>query len=123
MYNDVVKVVVDELRQEAADSTMLFFDDTSATIVGANAPRLPNTTLALFDVPGDMIVMALDMQGIAASTGSACSSASSKDSFVLESMGLTGKPVRFSWGHGTNVEDAIPVILETIQNLEQTCVW
>jgi hypothetical protein len=33
MYNDVVKVVVDELRQEAADSTMLFFDDTSATIV------------------------------------------------------------------------------------------
>lgn len=33
MYDDVVKVVVDELRQEAADSTMLFFDDTSATVV------------------------------------------------------------------------------------------
>ena len=96
---------------------------TSAIIVGENAPRLPNTTLALFDVPGDMIVMALEMQGIAASTGSACSSASSKDSFVLEAMGLTGKPVRFSWGHETNVEEAIPVILETIQNLEQTCVW
>ena len=97
--------------------------NTSATIVGGNAPRLPNTTLALFDIPGDMIVMALDMQGIAASTGSACSSSSSKDSFVLEAMGLSGKPVRFSWGHSTNLEEAIPVILETIQNLEQTCVW
>ncbi len=96
---------------------------TSARIVGAGAPRLPNTTLALFDVPGDMIVMALDMVGIAASTGSACSSASSKDSFVLEAMGMSGKPVRFSWGHGTDLEAAIPRIIETIQNLEQTCVW
>ena len=96
---------------------------TSAKIVGRDAPRLPNTTLALFDVPGDMIVMALDMVGIAASTGSACSSASSKDSFVLEAMGLAGKPVRFSWGHETDVEAAIPLIIETIQNLEQTCVW
>ena len=96
---------------------------TSARIVGAGAPRLPNTTLALFDVPGDMIVMALDMVGIAASTGSACSSASSKDSFVLEAMGMIGKPVRFSWGHETNLDLAIPRIIETIQNLEQTCVW
>lgn len=96
---------------------------TSAKIAGCDAPRLPNTTLALFDVPGDMIVMALDMIGIASSTGSACSSASSKDSFVLEAMGMSGKPVRFSWGHDTDVEAAIPVIIETIQNLEQTCVW
>lgn len=96
---------------------------TSAKIIGTKASRLPNTTLALFNVPGDVIVMALDMQGIAASTGSACSSSSSKDSFVLEAMGFSGKPVRFSWGHNTNVKEAIPVILETIQNLEQTCVW
>ena len=33
MYEDVIDVVVGELRQEAADSTTLFFDDTSATIV------------------------------------------------------------------------------------------
>ena len=28
-----------------------------------------------------------------------------KGLFVLEAMGLTGKPVRFSWGHATNVEE------------------
>ena len=33
MYHNVVEPVVSALRQEAADSTMLFFDDTSATIV------------------------------------------------------------------------------------------
>ena len=96
---------------------------TSAKIVGQQVKRLPNTTLALFDIPGDLIVMALDMKGVAVSTGSACSSGSSKDSFVLEAMGLKGKPVRFSWGHGSIVSNAIPVIIETIQDLEKTCVW
>ena len=119
--------VIKSLRPMSQDTQREFESTltaaTSAKIVGAGAPRLPNTTLALFDVPGDMIVMALDMVGIAASTGSACSSASSKDSFVLEAMGMSGKPVRFSWGHETNLKGAIPRIIETIQNLEQTCVW
>lgn len=96
---------------------------TSAQIIGQDAERLPNTTLALFDVPGDMLVMALDMKGIAVSTGSACSSGSSKDSFVLHAMGLSGKPVRFSWGHETSLQDVTPVIIETIQEVEQACVW
>ena len=119
--------VIQNLRPMSYADQQLFeaalVENTSATIVGSEAERLPNTTLALFDVPGDMIVMALDMQGIAVSTGSACSSASSKDSFVLEAMGLEGKPVRFSWGHDTNLAIAIPKIIETIQNLEQTCAW
>lgn len=96
---------------------------TSAQVIGRDAPRLPNTTLALFDVPGDMLVMALDMKGIAVSTGSACSSGSSKDSFVLHAMGLSGKPVRFSWGHETSLQDVTPIILETIQEVEQACAW
>ena len=96
---------------------------TSVRIVGEGSPRLPNTTLGLFDVPGDLIVMALDMKGIAVATGSACSSSSSKDSFVLEAMGLSGKPVRFSWGHETQLREAMSTIIETIQDLEQTCLW
>lgn len=112
---------MDSAKQKQFESRLL--SETSAKIVGAGIERLPNTTLALFDVPGDMIVMALDMKGIAVSTGSACSSASSKDSFVLEAMGLSGKPVRFSWGHTTDLEAVTPTIIETIKELESTCVW
>ncbi len=108
-------------RQQRFEKQLM--EKTSAQIIGQSANRLPNTTLALFDVPGDLIVMALDMKGIAVSTGSACSSASSKDSFVLEAMGMNGKPVRFSWGHRTQLEQSIPIILETIQELEKTCAW
>lgn len=96
---------------------------TNVRIVGKETQRLPNTTLALFDVPGDMLVMALDMKGIAVSTGSACSSGSSKDSVVLQAMGLSGKPVRFSWGHGTSLQDVTHTIIETIQEVEQACAW
>ena len=86
--------------QAQTELELALTQNTSAIVIGKDSPRLPNTTLVLFDVPGDMLVMALDMKGIAVSTGSACSSGSSKDSFVLQAMGLSGKPVRFSWGHG-----------------------
>ena len=95
----------------------------SVQFMGAGVARLPNTSLGLFSVPGDMIVMALDMAGIAVSTGAACSSASSKDSAVLEAMGYQGKPVRFSWGHDTDIESAMHNIVRIIAELEQTCEW
>ena len=112
---------MDSILQQELETALK--SNTSVQIVGEGSPRLPNTTLGLFDVPGDLIVMALDMKGIAVATGSACSSSSSKDSFVLEAMGMSGKPVRFSWGHETQLREVIPIIIETIQELEQTCVW
>lgn len=58
-----------------------------ARIVGANAERLPNTTL--FAVPGiaaEIAVIAFDLEGIAVSAGSACSSGKVATSHVLEAM-------------------------------------
>lgn len=72
-----------------------------AVILGADAPRLPNTVTALFDVPGDLLVMGLDLEGVAASTGSACSSGAAKPSHVVEAMGLSGVPLRLSTGWDT----------------------
>ena len=95
----------------------------NAIIIGKNVLRLPNTTCALFPTPGDMIVMGLDMAGIFASTGSACSSGSSKDSRVLDVMGYRGIPVRFSWGADTRLETILPTITATVQNMEMTCEW
>jgi len=75
-----------------------------------NVPRLPNTTL--FSVPGlkaETAVIGLDLEGIAASSGSACSSGKVQPSHVLEAMGLapelTRGAVRLSLGWSTTDED------------------
>src|SRR5919108_419598 len=72
---------------------------------GATAPRLPATTSVSFKgVDGQSLVVALDLKGVAASTGSACSSGSLEPSHVLIAMGLADEwlrgAVRFSLGSG-----------------------
>jgi cysteine desulfurase len=60
-------------------------------VIGAEAPRLPNTTcLALPGVRSEQQVIALDLAGLAVSAGAACSSGKVARSHVLEAMGLGG---------------------------------
>src|SRR5579875_3568735 len=60
-----------------------------AVIVGAGAARLPNTTLvAVPGVKAETAVIAFDLDGIALSSGSACSSGKVQASHVLAAMGL-----------------------------------
>ncbi len=62
-----------------------------AIAIGADAPRLPNTTcLALPGVRADTQVIALDLAGISVSAGAACSSGKVARSHVLDAMGLGG---------------------------------
>jgi cysteine desulfurase len=66
-----------------------------AMIFGANAPRLPNTTA--FAVPGvkaETAIIAFDLNGIAVSSGSACSSGKVQSSQVLAAMGANAELVR-----------------------------
>ena len=79
-------------------------------IFGADVERLPNTTA--FAVPGvdaQLVLMALDVAGVAASSGSACTSGKVKPSHVLAAMGvdptLTRGLVRISLGPGTAADD------------------
>jgi cysteine desulfurase len=71
-----------------------------AVVIGAGAPRLPNTTcLALPGVRADTQVIALDLAGIQVSAGAACSSGKVARSHVLEAMGLgslAGEAIRVS---------------------------
>jgi cysteine desulfurase len=60
-----------------------------AAIVGADAPRLPNTSCILLPgVPAEAQVIALDLAGVRVSAGAACSSGKVARSHVLSAMGL-----------------------------------
>jgi cysteine desulfurase len=82
---------------------------------GAGAPRLPTTTnLSFKGVDGQSLVVALDLKGVATSTGSACSSGSLEPSHVLIAMGLSDEwlrgAVRFSLGSGNTPAEVDAVV-------------
>jgi cysteine desulfurase len=81
-----------------------------AVVFGADAERLPNTTL--FAVPGvkaETAVIALDLEGIAVSSGAACSSGKVQPSHVLAAMGISPAlargAIRVSLGPTTTESD------------------
>ncbi|HEV7411893.1 MAG TPA: cysteine desulfurase family protein [Bradyrhizobium sp.] len=81
-----------------------------AFVFSKDAPRLPNTTL--FTVPGlkaETAVIGFDLEGIAVSSGSACSSGKVQPSHVLEAMGFGPEPakgaLRLSLGWSTTEAD------------------
>ena len=83
---------------------------SDAVIFGAQSPRLPQTTL--FSVPGmkaETAVIAFDLEGVAVSSGSACSSGKVAPSHVLAAMavepGLAKGAIRVSLGYSTGPEE------------------
>jgi len=92
---------------------------------GEGAPRVPNTTNIYFDaIEGEALVIALDLKGLAVSTGAACSSGAIEPSHVLIAMGLrSGRAkasIRFSLGKQNTPEDvdfALGLIPETVARL------
>ncbi len=76
---------------------------TGTAINGARMSRVPNTTNISFDrVEAESLLIALDLEGVAVSTGSACSSGTLEPSHVLRAMGFpahrTQNSLRFSLG-------------------------
>ncbi len=81
-----------------------------AMIVGKDAPRLANTlSLALPDTLAETLVIALDLEGIGISSGSACSSGKVGSSHVMAAMGLEPKfangTIRLSLGWNSEHSD------------------
>jgi cysteine desulfurase len=98
-----------------------------AGINGDGARRVPNTTNLWFDyIEGEALVIALDLKGLAVSSGAACSSGAIEPSHVLLAMGLKHErarsSVRVSLGKQTTNEDiefAIKVLPETVTRLRE----
>src|SRR5881397_1551171 len=93
---------------------------------GANAPRLANTlNVSLLGLDSETLLIALDLEGVCASSGSACMVGSVVASHVLLAMGLpierARSAVRFSLGKWTTAEeikatgDAVQKIVERLQ--------
>ena len=85
-------------------------ETTGAIVFSGDVPRLPNTTL--FTVPGlkaETAVIGFDLEGIAVSSGSACSSGKVQPSHVLKAMGfgpeIAEGAVRLSLGWSTSAAD------------------
>jgi cysteine desulfurase len=88
------------------------------TVNGAGATRVPNTTNIAFEgVEAESLLIGLDLEGIAVSTGSACSSGTLEPSHVLRAMGLphgrVQSSIRFSVGASTT-SDEIDRVLEVV---------
>jgi len=95
---------------------------------GARDRRVPNTTNISFDrVEAESLLIALDLEGIAVSTGSACSSGTLEPSHVLRAMGFpshrTQNSLRFSLGLFSTAEevdrvvDVLPRLVEKLRGL------
>jgi cysteine desulfurase len=85
---------------------------------GQPEPRVPNTTNLSFEgIEAESLLIALDLEGIAVSTGSACSSGTLEPSHVLRAMGLaahrTQNSIRISLGLG-NTEEQVDYFLDKL---------
>jgi cysteine desulfurase len=98
-----------------------------ARVNSAHAPRTPNTANFSFSfIEGESLVIALDLKGLACSTGAACSSGAIEPSHVLTAIGLPAADargsMRFSLGRLNADEDvdfALKVIPEAVQQLRK----
>jgi cysteine desulfurase len=88
---------------------------------GARDARVPNTTNISFDrVEAESLLIALDLAGIAVSTGSACSSGTLEPSHVLKAMGFSAhraqNSIRFSLG-ASNTDDEIDRVIAVLPKM------
>ncbi len=94
---------------------------------GGAAPRTPNTTNLMFPgVEGEALLIALDLKGLACSTGAACSSGAVEPSHVLTAIGLPPEEarasLRFSLGRYTTsaeIDFALSVVPAAVAQLRE----
>ncbi len=107
---------VSALRDKLEHGLLLRIPDSLANT--ATAPRIPNTSNLTFPgIEGEALIIALDLKGLACSTGAACSSGAVEPSHVLTAIGLPASvaraSLRFSLGRHTT-EAEINAVLEIV---------
>src|SRR5467141_3174285 len=98
-----------------------------ARVNGRAAPRTPNTTNLVFPgIEGEALLIALDLKGLACSTGAACSSGAVEPSHVLTAIGMPPEEarasLRFSLGRHTTEQEidfALQVVPSAVEQLRE----
>jgi cysteine desulfurase len=113
------------MRERLEKGILEKIDETGLN--GKDARRVPNTANIHVDhIEGEALIIALDLKGLAVSTGAACSSGAIEPSHVLTAMGL--KPaqarssIRFSLGRHNSEADvdfALSILPETVARLRE----
>jgi cysteine desulfurase len=120
--NTKMEALRDELEQRILNEV------EEAGINGEGAPRVPNTSNIYFNhIEGEAMVIALDLKGLAVSTGAACASGAIEPSHVLTAMGMRGDrargSIRFSLGKQNSPGDLdfvlslVPSVVERLRDL------
>ena len=123
-----VRLTTDSARIESLRDRleeMLLNSLASVHVNGDRSRRIPNTTnLAFTAAGGEALVITLDLQGVACSTGAACSSGAVEPSHVLLAIGLSPhearSSLRFSLGRTTTaaeIDRAADIIPPTVERL------
>ena len=113
------------LRDELEGGLLARVPDARANAAGA--PRTPNTSNITFPgIEGEALIIALDLKGLACSTGAACSSGAVEPSHVLTAIGLPPEgaraSIRFSLGRHTTAADiayALEIVPLAVAQLRQ----
>ncbi|MEE2834007.1 MAG: aminotransferase class V-fold PLP-dependent enzyme, partial [Candidatus Latescibacterota bacterium] len=117
------------LRDRLASGLMAAIDEV--VVNGSTTHRLPGTLNVSFRrVEAESILLGLDMEGIAISSGSACTAGTSEPSHVLLAMGmeprLAAGAVRFSLGYGNDtsqVDRVVEVLAPIVARLRALSVF
>lgn len=117
--NQDLKILRDQFEERVKNEI------SGVSLTAASATRLPNTShLMIDDIDGEVLLLSLDLEGFAVSTGAACSSGSPEPSPALLSMGFSKaeaqKSLRVSFGALTTsheVEKFIEVLKHTVVRL------
>ncbi len=138
-FGKACELASENLQEDAASLCDLrnrfedrIFEQISGTSLNGSAEkRLPNLSNVMFTgIDGEGLLINLDMQGIAVSTGSACSSGSIEPSPVIKALGVSDDiargAVRFSFGKFNSAEDidrvmeVLPKAVDVLRKLSPT---
>ena len=122
-----IAVMRDRLERELLKLDAVGVNGAIANRSQSSGFRTPNTANLHFDgIEGEALVIALDLKGLAVSTGAACSSGAIEPSHVLTAMGLSPEQargsIRISLGKQTTEDDvdfALSLIPETVARLRE----